>query len=265
MILGSLIGGWGDLQFSAVGYFFVLLNNAVTALYLVGIKKAFLETRLEGDTFGVMYYNALCSIPALFIFSILNGELFHVHQFPHLHSLGFQLSFLISALISFGLNYSIFWCTKVNSALTTSVTGQVKNVLSSFVSIIAFGVHATNALMVGLSVGLLGSFLYAYAIYSDSSNKKGNKDANNKPKDSPVSDSLEKGASTVTVPLLNSNELRGIQQLAVSDEEDPGSDDYSPDRREAVKPIPNIATPKGMMNGQSWGETNTISSHSKLV
>lgn len=165
MIVGSLIGGWGDLHFDPLGYLFVILNNGMTALYLVWMKRTFNETKLQHDQFGVMYYNSLLAIPPLILIALLNGEAFRVIHFPYLSSPGFQLSFAISALMSFLMNYSIFWCTSVNSALTTSVTGQVKNVLSSFVSVFAFGVQATPALIGGLSVGLSGSFMYAFAMY----------------------------------------------------------------------------------------------------
>ena len=173
MIIGSLIGGWGDLHFDPVGYFFVILNNAITSLYLVYMKRTFNETKLQHDQIGVMYYNSLLAIPPLIAIALLNGEAARVIHFPYLGSPGFQLSFAISALMSFLMNYSIFWCTQVNSALTTSVTGQVKNVMSSFVSVFAFGVSATPALITGLSVGLSGSFLYALAMYrQDQKNKR---------------------------------------------------------------------------------------------
>lgn len=172
MVLGSLIGGWGDLQFDLLGYCMVILNNIVTALYLVWVKKALSETRLHNDTFGLMYYNSLLAIPFLIVFGFVAGEWQRLPDFPHLMSPGFQISFTISALMSFALNYSIFWCTQANSALTTSVTGQVKNVLSSFVSVFAFGVQATPLLITGLCVGLSGSFLYAFAMFEADQKKK---------------------------------------------------------------------------------------------
>ena len=167
MIVGSLIGGWGDLHYDPLGYFYVLVNNAITALYLVWMKRTCNETKLQHDQWGVMYYNSLLAIPVLVLFALFNGEAARVMSFPHLNSVGFQLSFAISAIMSFLMNASTFWCTKVNSALTTSVTGQVKNVATSFISIVAFGVVATPALLAGLSVGLTGSFLYGFAMFKN--------------------------------------------------------------------------------------------------
>jgi len=165
MILGSFIGGWGDLQFDLFGYCMVLLNNLVTALNLVFIKKTLLDTKLASDTFGVLYYNSLLSIPVLAFLALIFGEVSALPSFPFWGDVYFQFSFIASAVMSFLMNYSTYWCTEVNSALTTSVTGQVKNVLSSFVALSMFGMRATPLLVLGLTVGLMGSMLYAYAVY----------------------------------------------------------------------------------------------------
>ena len=172
MVFGSLIGGWGDLQFDLVGYTMVMMNNVITALYLVRVKTALSGTNLINDTFGLMYYNSLLSLPFLVVLAALNGEWARIADFPHLTSSMFQLAFGTSAVMSFVLNYSIFWCTQANSALTTSVTGQVKNVMSSFVSILLLGVQSTPLLLTGLTVGLSGSFMYAFAMYDIEQRKK---------------------------------------------------------------------------------------------
>jgi len=172
MVLGSFIGGWGDLQFDLFGYCMVLLNNLVTALNLVFIKKTLSDTKLAADTFGVLYYNSLISIPFLLALSALSGELSALSVYPHWHNPSFQVSFLISALMSFLMNYSTYWCTEVNSALTTSVTGQVKNVLSSFAALSMFGMKATPMLVTGLTVGLIGSIMYAYAVHCQDKAKR---------------------------------------------------------------------------------------------
>jgi len=172
MVVGSLIGGWGDLQFDLVGYTMVMTNNVITALYLVRVKTALSGSNLHNDTFGLLYYNSLLSLPFLVVIAWLSGEWARVGDFPHLTSPMFQLAFAVSALMSFALNYSIFWCTHANSALTTSVTGQVKNVMSSFVSIVLLGVQSTPLLLTGLTVGLSGSFMYAFAMYDLEQRKK---------------------------------------------------------------------------------------------
>lgn len=52
-----------------------------------------------------------------------------VWQFPELAEFGFALSMFFSTVLAFVLNYSIFYNTAVNSALTQSVCGQVRALL----------------------------------------------------------------------------------------------------------------------------------------
>jgi ABC-type Fe3+-siderophore transport system permease subunit len=77
------------------------------------------------------------------------------------------MSFACSALLAFGVNFATFLCTQVNSALTTSVTGQCKNIVTTILAIIIFGMHPTMLLLAGLMIGLIGSALYSYLKYDE--------------------------------------------------------------------------------------------------
>lgn len=63
------------------------------------------------------------------------------------------------------LQYSIFVCTRVNSALTTSVVGCLKNLLTTVVGMLGMGADYAydewNCM--GLAVSMGGSFLYSWA------------------------------------------------------------------------------------------------------
>lgn len=63
------------------------------------------------------------------------------------------------------LQYSIFRCTRVNSALTTSVVGCVKNLLTTVVGMLGMGddykFDPLNC--AGMVVSMGGSFLYSWA------------------------------------------------------------------------------------------------------
>lgn len=176
MMLGALIAGWGDLAFDLLGYLLVLINNIATALNLSLMKKIASSALGSADesNFGVVYYNSLLSIPMLLVFCLFNdNEFARARSFEFYSDPGFLLAFFSSALMAFGINYSTFWCTTVNSPLTTSVTGQAKNVLTNVLSIIIFGVDCTASLVIGLSIGLFGGFMYAWVKYKEQQNKAG--------------------------------------------------------------------------------------------
>jgi len=75
-------------------------------------------------------------------------------------------------LLAFAVNYTTFWCTNVNSPLTTSVTGQAKNILTTFAGILAFGLASTPMLVWGLTLGLLGSAYYSYVKFDEQARDK---------------------------------------------------------------------------------------------
>ncbi len=62
-----------------------------------------------------------------------------------------QLSVFVSALFACALNYSSTVCTQYNSPLTTSVTGQVKNVVTTVLGMILFDVQPSRTLVVRAS------------------------------------------------------------------------------------------------------------------
>jgi len=68
--------------------------------------------------------------------------------------------------LAFLLNYAIFLCTTVNSALVTSVVGQIKTIATTVIGLFLFGdVIITVMNSVGLCLGVLGSLWYSFIKY----------------------------------------------------------------------------------------------------
>ena len=77
-----------------------------------------------------------------------------------------QLCFLANIFLGVFLNFCIFWNTSANSALTTTIVGNLKSVLVMFVSILFFStVTYTTSEMAGLLLNLFGGVLYSTAKY----------------------------------------------------------------------------------------------------
>lgn len=163
MVIGAVIAGLGDLSFNAIGYFLCALNCVVTALYLVFIAKVKNETNL--DTFGLMFYNNVLSIPFV-ILVVLGLEFEDVINYPYWTDPGFLLCFIMSSVQAFLLNYFIFLCSLINSPLTTSVTGQIKNIFTTGIGLFIFGdVQISFLLSVGLVLATLASVWYTHIKY----------------------------------------------------------------------------------------------------
>lgn len=75
----------------------------------------------------------------------------------------FILIFSCAALLGSVLNYSIFVCTTINSALTTAVVGCLKNVLTTYIGMLIFPDYAFNWWnFLGINISILGSLYYTY-------------------------------------------------------------------------------------------------------
>mmetsp|Transcript_50079 Transcript_50079/g.128902 ORF Transcript_50079/g.128902 Transcript_50079/m.128902 type:complete len:336 (-) Transcript_50079:33-1040(-) len=167
MNVGAAVAAAGDFEFNLEGYVIVFLNGFATAAYLVAVKKVQTATNLR--SFGLMLYNNLLSIPFMLLIVMATGEHEGAFEWKHWADMGFVFCFVMSAAQAFLLNYAIFFCTEVNSALTTSITGQMKNIITTLAGLFAFGGVVINTLnLLGLFLSTAASILYAYVKYNES-------------------------------------------------------------------------------------------------
>ena len=177
MVGGAVIAAVFDLTFNAWGYFYILLNDIFTALNGVYLKKASLSSKCS--KMAVLFYNSAFSSFFVIIFfmtgqmyyydhnvgSAEGSELDRVLRFKGWMKLDFILLFVLAATMGSVLNYSIFLCTSVNSALTTAVVGCLKNVLTTYVSMVLLTDYTFSWVnFIGLNVSIAGSLVYTYAV-----------------------------------------------------------------------------------------------------
>jgi len=169
MVAGAVVAYMGDLTFSMVGYALTIASTIANAGYLVCIR--FTKERTQCGEFEMMFYNNVLSIP--FVVPLVAGlELDGLIHYQHWFDPGFILCFFMSAVLAFLLNYFLFLCSTVNSPLTTSVTGQVKAILSVIIGLFFFGdVIVTPLLLFGLAISCGGSIYYAVIKYRQSQNR----------------------------------------------------------------------------------------------
>jgi len=168
MISGGFIVAYNDLVFVPGGYLVVIMNNIVTALYLCFLKN---KTKSLGK-FGALLYNSIIAIPMLALISFILGDFDTLLTFPYLYDFGFWSCFFLSGICGFIINVSVVWCTQSNSALTTSIVGQTKNVLVTAVGIYLFNDFTpTLATTTGITISILGSSFFAYHKYQQNRQK----------------------------------------------------------------------------------------------
>lgn len=163
LIAGAAVAGYNDLYFDPKGYLVVILNNMATTGYLQITK----DVKEEVSKFGLLFYNSMISIPMLLIWVLLSDELTYVAQFENRNNVFFQLFFVLGGAMAFFVNVTTAWCTQANGPLTTSITGQTKNILTTILGALLFDDFAYDPLLVaGIIISIFGSFTYAYIKYT---------------------------------------------------------------------------------------------------
>lgn len=161
IILGAFIAGARDLSFDSYAYIVVFSANICTAVYLASIARIGKSSGL--NSFGLMWCNGLICTPILLLWTWVCGDLKVTANFSHLSSPGFQVVMLLSCVMAFLLNYAVFLNTTLNSALTQTICGNLKDLFTIGFGWLLFGGLPFDSLnVVGQSLGFLGSCIYAY-------------------------------------------------------------------------------------------------------
>jgi len=196
ILAGALIAGIGDITFDLAAYLFAFLSCFAQAAYLVYVAKTGAESGI--NNFGLLYYNSLLAIPFVFVFVVFNDEISGVISYEHIFQRDFLVCFTLNLLLGSLLNYSMFLCTTVNSALTTTIMGQLKNVLQVLLGLFVLETVETNFVNVlGLTLNCLGGIYYAYVKYFESKVKVkltngiiGNHNSDNSNSNGPSNDAI---------------------------------------------------------------------------
>ena len=167
MVAGASLAGASDLSFSAPGYAWVSVCIAATAAYLILIQALGRRTGLNQH--ALLLYNNLIAFPLVIAWLLLaTDEPSGVLASTQIRDPVFVVFLLVSASQAFVLNQCMFWCTTVNSPLTTTVVGQLKDVGTVGLGLFIFGDVRFSVLnLTGVVLGLAGGFVYAFGAHEE--------------------------------------------------------------------------------------------------
>lgn len=159
MVIGALVAGARDLEFSLSGYALVICCNVATAVFLAMIARTAKDTNL--NQFGLMWCNSIWCAPLLFCLILYRGDLVTSFGLEVAADVRFILLFLTSCLLAFLLNLTTFMNVAINSPLTQSVCGNLKDIAIIAVPLMSGTVQSDFYSLVGMGLGIGGSIMYA--------------------------------------------------------------------------------------------------------
>lgn len=170
---GVIIAALGDFSFDLFGYSLALTSVFFQTMYLVLVERSGAEDGLS--SVEIMFYNSFLSLPFLLLLIIATGEFPSSLSllFAKCTSFSFLVILLLSLVLGIVLNYTMFLCTIVNSALTTTIVGVLKGVGSTTLGFVLLGgvqIHALN--VTGLVINTAGGLWYSYAKYWQKKSKQ---------------------------------------------------------------------------------------------
>lgn len=160
-----VFSGYGDLTFQLLGYTCGALSNIAQSVYLLLVQRA---THGKLSTVESLQLNSINTLPFLIVFCILNGECEELMGYSYYDDTSFYVIFFMAISLGCLLNYSLFLCTSLTSALTTSVVGGLKALAQTVLGIFTFGGVSHNlSTAVGISMSVSGGLAYIFAKYRE--------------------------------------------------------------------------------------------------
>ncbi|UYV69753.1 SLC35D3 [Cordylochernes scorpioides] len=168
--LGCVLAGLGDLEFNPAAYWCGAVSVAAQSLYLTLVQRG-AENRMT--TLTVLQLNSYNTLPLFSLAFVFSSEAHGLPAYFTTEKLTFWACLFLQICMGSILNYSLFLCTMLNSALTTSLVGVFKAVVQTAVGFFAFGGVAFHPLNIaGLCLNTYGGILYTFSRYRESKSKK---------------------------------------------------------------------------------------------
>jgi GDP-mannose transporter len=168
MVLGAVLAGANDLEFSFIGYACMGLNCFFTSGYVLYMR--FVSTTVKVPKFGMVFYNNLLSVGLLIPLILYMDEIPQWFN-PRIMTSSFILNNILAGFLGFYLNFASLWCVSTTSATTYAVVGSVNKVPITILGFILFNTAMTSEGILFITLATCGGFIYAYSKFKENENK----------------------------------------------------------------------------------------------
>ncbi|KAI9489188.1 triose-phosphate transporter family-domain-containing protein [Zychaea mexicana] len=155
VVAGVAFATFGDYDYTGMGFFLTVLGTVLAAVKTVVTNRVQVG-RLKLHPLDLLLRMSPLAFMQTLVYAYATGEMAQVREF---YRTGFTwtlaFALLVNGVIAFFLNVVSFTANKKTSALTMTVAGNVKQVLSIVLAVIIFKLHITwmNAWGILLTLG----------------------------------------------------------------------------------------------------------------
>ncbi|CAF0839610.1 unnamed protein product [Brachionus calyciflorus] len=170
VLIGVVFNSIYDLKFSLIGFVFGLSAAAITSLYQVWIGEK--QKELKINALQLLTYQAPLSALTLMLiipfFEPLDGP---TGIFKPDRSSYEWFVIIMSGVIAFGVNITIYWIIGITSALTYNMSGNLKFITTIVVGSILFKDPMKMQQIVSIVMVTIGLVVYSYFRLKETSNE----------------------------------------------------------------------------------------------
>ncbi|KAH6680001.1 hypothetical protein F5X68DRAFT_270018 [Plectosphaerella plurivora] len=182
MVLSSVIAAWSDIQSALVGdvgggagstdadaalsalnagYFWMALNVACSALYVLGMRKVIKQMNFQD--WDSMFYNNLLTIPILVLSSLFTEDWSaanFAHNLPADQRTSMLIGIFYSGLAAIFISYCSAWCIRVTSSTTYSMVGALNKLPIAISGLVFFSAPITFGSVSAIFLGFVSGIVY---------------------------------------------------------------------------------------------------------
>jgi drug/metabolite transporter (DMT)-like permease len=164
VVFGVGLASYGEVEFHYVGFLWTIVVCFLSSLKSVMSAK-FLVGSLKLHEFDLLQRMSTYAIPQLLFFSVILERNEIIEWWGANGGMTFALLLSMNGIMAFLLNWCNFMTTKKTSALTVTVAGNVKHIVTIAFSILIFNTPVSTTNFVGILVTVIGAALYSYLEY----------------------------------------------------------------------------------------------------
>ncbi len=161
MLVGAMAAAKGDANVTFAGLFWMFLNCASTAGYVLYMKFATKNVKLT--KFGMVYYNNVLATALLTPVVLFNGEWSEFWSRSDLHSISYGFENFVAGFFGFFLNFASLSCVAATGPTTYAIVGSVNKIPTAFLGYFLFDSEITTKTWFFIMVSMTGGFIYSYA------------------------------------------------------------------------------------------------------